>query len=287
MDPTGFGPSDPFLRTAAEKHFGTAFDKPKIKIGQEIDAKLGWTPSLFFSAKQFVIIAAEVSERPYPMILRIRHANIVNVHVPIIVYSVCPEEAFLRKEAQKEVEELKSHGFGLLTVNEAGEVNKRHGCIPLIQHISEDEMTLEIKVLPKAIRLRFKEAFDVYQGSATSGVQEASEIVEDLVNGAIKHCVKTGLLKPDVLKVKSAAIAVDHLFTIPKLKNKDACHGGLRYYISTYRNKAHHAPKTKADAYKKSAYCRDGFKGAVDHSKSLCDELKKAGIPARLGSQTP
>lgn len=239
---------------------------------------------MHFAPTKYLIVAVEASEKPYPDILRIRYPDILNIHIPIAVYCCCPEEAYLKKEHQKDIKDLRAHGFGLLTVDEDGNVTERFDCIPLIQHISESEIEGEIKSLPKAIRLRFREAYKKYNGHPVSGLQDVTEIVEDIVYGAIQHAVKKKMLDDKVLKETSATKSVRNLFGAPPLENKHACQGGLTYFFSKYRNVAHHSPKSRKQAYEKFMNCREGFRAAITHSKEFCDALEDAGIPRKLAS---
>lgn len=281
---TGYGPSDKFLGEAAIVHLRALYEKPTIRINEEIDSKLRWRPTLNFAPDKFRIIAVEASEKPYPDILRITYPDIINVHVPIAVYSCCPEESYLKKEHQKDIKAMRAHGLGLITVDEDGNVTDRFGCIPLIQHISESEIEAEIKKLPKPVRLRFKEAYSKYSGNPVSGLQDATEIVEDLVHGAIQQAVKKKELAEKTLGETSATKAVTVLFTVPSISSNHGCRAGLTHFFATYRNVAHHSPKSRIQAYNKFMKCREGFRAAIDRSKEFCGVLKDAGLAPKLAS---
>ena len=132
---SGYTGSERKLAQVAENYFNRIRENPSIKKGEQIDSKLSWKPSLHFQGFKHETIAVEASETPYPAILKTIHADIINVQIPIVVYCICPEDAFLLKSNQVDIKNLENHGYGLLTVNDAGEVKRRHACITLIQHI--------------------------------------------------------------------------------------------------------------------------------------------------------
>src|ERR1700733_8871527 len=133
---------------------------------------------MYFKINDHLTVIAEVSETPYPLIFHLRRLDILNLEVPISIYCVCPEEAYLDDQAA--AKELMSHGCGLLTVSVDGKVQRRSSCIPLVQQITDKEFKTEIMGLPPIIRRRLAEAFDRYNHNAASGVADITEVMEGL-----------------------------------------------------------------------------------------------------------
>src|SRR3954469_2303825 len=117
MKSAGLATSAPTLIEAAKTYFDEKYENPPMKVGEEIEPDLRWSPSIHFQASEHLTVAVEVTESPYPSILRLRHAEITTLPRPIAVYSVCPEEEFLKQENQAEIRQLKSHGYGLISVD--------------------------------------------------------------------------------------------------------------------------------------------------------------------------
>ncbi|MEM8541428.1 MAG: hypothetical protein AAGF25_10785, partial [Pseudomonadota bacterium] len=141
-----------FLKDSAKSYFADYYQNPTIKIDQELDRNLNWTPSLQFKVQTHLTVLAEISENPYPQILSMRRMDILDLNFPISVYCVCPEEAYLTSGGHSEAKKLIEHGFGLLTVNSLGAVQRVSSCIPLIQRISEVDFNSELKGLTPTVR---------------------------------------------------------------------------------------------------------------------------------------
>jgi len=278
MAANGLTRSESFLLKAAAKHFRREYAGPPLAISEEIDPKLRWRPSLHFKPSNDQTIAAEASETPYPEIFRLRHADILDVHMPISVYCICPEETFLDSTKQREVRDLQSHGYGLLTVDHQGKVLKRFGCIPLVQHISKAEFEAEIRDIPKKIQLRLKEAFDTYCQNAGSGVKELTEIVEGIVLNVGKKVAKRGWIDRGILKKGSASKILDAMLEAKQCRNALHSIAGARSYIKDYRHIAHHFPRNKRQAYTKYRTCQHAFREGIKRIRSFRDALKHLGM---------
>lgn len=275
MPHIGFATGETVLVEAARLYFVEQYEGPTIHEDKEISAELEWTPHLYFHPKRTMTIAAEVGETPYPQILQMRVADIINVQMPIAVYSICSYDVFA--ENPREVKRLREHGYGLLTVNTNGEVTRQFGCIPLIQHYPENEFSEDIKKLPRANKLAFKEAYDVYREKAAAGLMEAGAIVENLVNGATKQAVAKGWLEAPALDL-SLARKVDELASLSQFSDQTAAFGGVRWVIKNYRNIAGHPARSRKAAYDKFRQCRRGFQQCIEVSASFCASLKQVGL---------
>ena len=277
MSEVGFTSSDKILAEAAAKYFRGIYERARMRFREVVIAELGWEPSLHFKANDHLTIIVEASETPYPQILRLRHAEVLSVHMPISVYCMCPEEAYLQESKQPDVNNLRSHGYGLLTADKKGKVTKRFGCIPLIQHLPESEFTTEIKDLPIGTRVRIKEAFESYNQNAGGGVRELTEIMEGLVLDAGKKMAsKTWIDK----KATQGPLAdmLDAMAATPKCRNAAAAIGGARSYMSEYRNPSHHPPRNEREAYTKYRDCLHAFRDGIKTIQKFRSAMKNLGI---------
>jgi len=269
------------LLAAAKRFFAGHYEAATIEVGTAIDDDLHWQPSLHFDASDHLIIAAEMSDTPYPPILGLRHADLMNLDLPIAVYCVCPEDAFLSKDAQPDVRLLQAHGYGLITVNRDHHSTRRFSCIPLIQHIPESEFKNEIDGLPKKLRVRTRDAFDKYRNNAVSGLQDLSEIVEGLIYSAAKGAVKEGWATKSLL-TKGTADVLDHLATIKECKPAGASIGGVRGFVKQYRNPSHHFPKNKKQALHKYRSAQHGFRDGLKQIPAFRDAMAGIGIKVSI-----
>jgi len=269
-----FGQSDSFLKEAALKYFQGKYEKPKIEIDEVIDSKLRWRPNFSFKFTNHLTILAEVSENPYPNIFKLNHAEINNIYKPISIFCVCPLASYLTK--QSEVKKLRSHGYGLLTVDSEGHVEKQIQPIPLIQHIPENEFLEEIKSFPKRIRLLLKEAFDRYNHAPGAGIQELSQTIEGFIHIAGKKAYQKELITS--VNGDDCASILDKMSASIKFKDAMAGIGGIRSYMKEYRNPAHHTPRNPKQAHKKYIECQHAFRDGIKKLNSFRIALKNLGI---------
>ncbi len=251
-----------------------------MTVGQPLDPRLGWVPTFFFTINDHVTVACEVSETPYPIILGMRRKDIEDVSNPIAVYSICSEEAYLTK--QTDAKDIMKHGFGLLTVDSNGKAQLRSGCIPLIQQISQATFKAEIDALPQKVKRRLAEAFDRYKQSAPSGVADLSEVVEGMVLRAGLDAVRQTWINANKARPGYSAATIDALLGVPQAVPAAAALGGVRSFISVYRNASHHFPKNKKQAHIKYQTCKHAF---IEGVKQICqfrDAMKLIGLSGLL-----
>lgn len=278
MSWSGLTHGEMILANAAVEYFETRFEATSIKTFEELDSRLGWRPSLHFQRSKYITVVAEVSEdTPYPEIFRLRHAEILATQRPISVYSVCAEETCLRQEQQAEVQCLQDHGFGLLSVSSTGKVTVRFHCIPLIQHIPEEELVEEMRGLPQKIRAEIRDCYERYKNDAVSGLEGITALVEALVNCAGRRAVSRGWISKTQLGTNSAGI-LDNLSTLNECKNARGAIGGVRGYMSEYRNVAHHAPRSKKQAHKRYRDCHNGFREGIRKTRTFREAFKNIGV---------
>ncbi|MFT3976582.1 MAG: hypothetical protein QM688_05635 [Sphingomonas bacterium] len=270
----GITSANAFLRDAVKSYLITTYDHPPIKLDEEIDPNLGWRPSLNSPINNHLMVI-EASEKVYPLIFRMRRAEMAEVQSPIAVYCVCPEEAYLQN--QKDAQDLEKHGFGLFTVNGEGQAIKKFAAIPIAQHITENDYAADVKRLPPKIRRMAKASFETYRGNSPAGVASLSEIVEGVILKAAKEAAKKGWMSTSEASSGLAAV-VDKMKAKPQFNGANAALSSAQAFISRYRNASHHFPKNSKQAHLKYRDCRHGFLDGLRHIQALHDAMKAAGL---------
>lgn len=271
---------DKFLIESAIRYFNDRYQYPNVRNGEEVEKGFSWRPTFHFKIFQHLTVAAEISEKPYPMILSLRHADIMSLDIPMSIYVVCTEESY--KADIGEAKRLMNDGYGLITVAADGNVFKQNNCIPLIQRIAPKEFKSSIKSLPKAIRARLSESYNIYENNAPAGVTHITEVMEGLVLKAGKDAVQKKWITSADIKSGSARILGALRGSGTHLKNASAAIGGAESYISQYRNIAHHYPNNAKKAAKKYRDCRHGFLDGIRKIEFFRDAVRSAGLSGRL-----
>jgi hypothetical protein len=269
-----------FLREAARTYFANHYQNPAIKLDEQVDPKLFYSPSMQFKIHSHLLVLVEVSETPYPAILGLRRTDIEDLQVPIAVYCVCPEEAYLANQA--DAKRLISHGFGLVTISSDGQAQRRAISIPLIQRISEDEFKNEVKSLPPAVRRRLVESYDRYNHSAPTGVADVAEVIEGFILKAGKEAVKKAWIPAAKAKPGQPAATLDAMQASPQFITAAADIGSVRWYVSEYRNTSHHFPKNKAQAAVKYRDCRHAFIDGLKRINTFRNAMKARGLSGTI-----
>ncbi len=282
MFSSGLTSGEKTLRDAAQRFFEDRYEKPKIHVNEELHKDLSWTPALRFTVNDHINVFVEVSETgPYPQIVQMRLANVLEFPEPISVYAVCPEEMILTPKQRSEIKKMRAHGYGLLTVNNTGEVNLEFTASPLVQGITKAKYKMLINGLPKSIRQQIGQAYEDYNSKPVNGVSKITEVIEGLVNQAGLDAVKKGYLtKPDL--GSTVADSLDALHKTKQCRDARAAIGGVRNHHSTYRNLAHHWPKNKKKAHKKYADCRHAFMAGLRNIKQFREAMKNNGLSGNL-----
>ena len=251
-------------------------------VEKEMHRNLEWTPALRFVLHGHINVFVEPSENgPYPRILKLRHADVLEFPQPIEIYAVCPEDAITNPAQQTERRRLQAHGFGLLTVNQENEAVRIFSATPLVQVISRSEFSDTTKGLPAKIRQSVSEAFEDYEHRPVSGVKSLSETIEGLVQKAGTDAVKKGYISRNKLG-NGLAEVLDALHDITQLNGIRPEIGGVRSYVSVYRNLSHHWPKNKAKSYQKYTECRHAFLDGIKHVIRFGEGAKKVGLSGNL-----
>ena len=267
-----FDTLDARLKTIAEKalkYFTSKYGNNGVKTDTGIAPEIGWTPTFYLRPGGFRIVAVEVADNLYPQALRIGATDIQRYDgAPISVYQVCSLQVYQGDKNQTNINLLLRHGFGIVTVDDNGNVKPQHKCIPLAQHISEEELKSELSGLNKALRMLFEQAHSTYLTNEGQGLQQAGQIVEAMVSSIAKRAAKKNVITMAQATGKLADV-IDYLYAAKGFKNHRAALGGARDFVKDFRNVASHPPKNAKEATKKVKKCRTGFLDAVGIAKKL------------------
>ena len=269
-----------YLRNAAQGFFNDLYAKPRMHLDSPLHNDIQWTPALRFTISGYINVFVEVSETsPYPVVLKLRIAAVRNFPLPIAIYTICPEDAYLAR--RQEVARLKTDGIGLITVNKDGQANREFSTIPLIQIISRLDFKNETKGLPTTYLQPLSEVFEDYSNKPLNGVKSLTEIVEGMVMRAGEDAVEKRILSKSNLG-NSTASALEALYDAPKCKYARVGIGGVRSFYSVYRNPSHHWPRKKNEAYEKHTNCRHGFLEGIKQIKLFRKALRNVGLSGGL-----
>jgi hypothetical protein len=265
-----------FLQKGAIAFFKGHYQNPDIRIQQPVNASLNWVPSFHFRVHDHLLIAVEASEAVYPMILSLRRVDLEKLQFPIAVYSVCPEEAYVRD--QTEAKRLMSHGYGLITIDSAGMATRRASSIPILQQIHAEEFQHELAGLPLKYRQRLARAYEAYCQNAPLGVGDITEVMEGMVLKAGQAAAKKTWIQSNQAKPGQSANTLAAMQKAAQLGHCAAAIGGAQSYISVWRNTSHHFPKNPAKAAQKYRACRHGFLEGIRQIKAFRESMKTAGF---------
>lgn len=240
-----------------------------LHVEQGINDDIMWRPTFFLKPGRFRIIAVEVEDNLYPQSLKGAAHEISHFNFPISVFQACTLDAFQNDPRQANINLLKKHGFGIITVDDSGVVTIQHNCVPLAQHISPDLFERDIKDLSRSLKVSFHAAYDVYKTNETQGLQDAGQIVEAIVTCIASHAVKKGIFAQNIM-TKPLASRIDDMYAHSLFNNYRATLGGARDFIQEYRNTASHPADTAKKAADKIRKCRTGFLDAI----VICTKLK-------------
>lgn len=277
-----FTSGDEYLLNAAHQHFRNRYGNPQMYWQRSLHPDLPWVPALRFIIHQHIHVFVEPSQTtPYPQILKIRSADVRHFPQPIQIYSVCPEDCTTSSSQKAEMKRLQEHGYGLVTVNSDGERHRVFSATPLVQVIPRPEFNAEIRGLTGNIRRRISEAFEIYQSNPANAVQSLSEVIEGMATKAGTDAVKAGYLTNNQLRANIAA-SLDAMHDVPQLTAARAAIGGVRSYISEYRNLSSHWPRSRAQAHKKYAECRHAFLDGIKHIHRFRFAMRNANLTGNL-----
>ena len=282
MPEVGLTSGEQFLRDSTQKYFENVYGGPEMHCNEQVHKDLGWIPALWFTIHEHMTICVEPSEDSlYPRILEIKANDVRRFSRPITIYVVCTEEVARAASHKPERKRLENDGFGLIVIDGSGEARRELVAIPLIQIISKPEFSGEVNGLPTRLKRRVSEAYEDYCGKPVNGVRTLSEVVEGLVESAGRDAVRKGYIQAAQGK-GGVADTLDALYGAEQCKNARAEIGGVRSYVSKYRNLSHHWPRTPARAYKKYADCRHAFLDGLKHIQEFRRAMMGVGLSGRL-----
>jgi hypothetical protein len=259
------------LRTVATQalaHCKARYGHNGLKVEEGIDPQIGWRPTFFLKPSKFRIIAVEVEDLLYPEGLKGAAHDISHYDFPISVYQACSLDAYQADPKQERIGRLKRHGFGIMTVDDAGVVVVQHACIPLMQFIPPDILDTAISKLKSGLKVRFRDAYESYCINEGQGLQQAGQLVEALVLSIAKSAVKSGAVQ--IGANEALATVIDKLYAVGIFSPHRAALGGARDFVKEFRNTASHAPRGAKQAAEKIRKCRIGFLDSV----SVCEKLQ-------------
>lgn len=252
-----------------------------VKLDQGIDDAIMWRPSFYLKVGKFKLIAVEVEDKLYAGSLKGAAHDISHFDFPIAVYQACTLEVYLSDPKHKNINLLKSHGFGIITVDEDGNTVIQHSCVPLAQHISPESFERSISNLTPQLKVAFRSAYAVYQTNETQGLQDAGQIVEAILTAISEQAVKKGDLTPASPK-QALANRIDDMYSEQKLAGHRAALGGAREFVQEFRNTASHPAKSAKQAAEKIRKCRTGFLDAISVAVKLRTLAKAKGYPIKV-----
>jgi len=259
------------------------YGKTGFKLQSELDSDLNWRPTIQLKTSRFTTMGVEVSEILYPQLLKgVSHDLVADFSdTPVVVCVACPLAVYQADSRQAVVSKLKSHGFGIITADDQGNVIEQVKAIPLIHHISEADFLAKIHDLNPTVRVQARQAYDTYRVNSYQGLQDVAQVIEGLIFGFAKGARKKGW----IASVKSdAAFVLDDLFASSnnKLQSQRAVIGGARSFVKFYRNMSSHPPKTTKDAAKLVKECRGGFFQALQVADQLSTAMRNCQLTIRL-----
>lgn len=258
-----------------------------LKIEASFSLHVNWKPTIQLKSGTVELIVVEVSETPYPPVMKYAVADLLNYEAnrAIRAYHACPLSVFQSNgsDVRRAFRDLKEHGFGLYTVDDNGHVEEQFAASVLIHHVSKSRFDELVKALPIDVRRPLNKAYEVYRTEARQGLQFAGQVVEGLVHVLAAESRVRGWLSSNS-ENSSAADLIDSLYGVntKPLKDHRATLGGVRSFIKRDRNSSSHPAKSKKIASRSSVTAKQGFESAMQVCAELCSARKKLKISRKL-----
>jgi hypothetical protein len=198
----------------------------------------------------------------YPEILKGAAHDFNHFNGPVVVYQACPLDVYQAEPQQAKINQMREHGFGIITVDNDGRTTVQSLGIPIAQNISLAQLEAELNGLAKPFRMLFKEAHNVYRTGIVAGLQQAGQIVEGLIRSFAAAAAKDGLIAPPAPDAALATV-LDALSVPNALKAHTAAFGEARGFIKNYRNASSHPAASAKQAAERIRKCRATFLEAV------------------------
>ncbi len=257
-----------------------------FKENCEISPSISWRPTLQITINTHSTIAFELNEKVFPPIISLSRMGIVNTNQPISVYSVCQEEVYIKSIG--DYRNLKKEGFGLITIDDSGNVTLHNNAIPLAQFIPKSKFDDLARGIPVNVRQRVKTAFDAYNQHPISGLEEITKIIEGLTYSAARSLVTKGKMDSYRSSISLAKLLARMLNKASEdrspLGGQLAVIAGFQSHVKAFRNPSHHEPKSKKQAKKVITECEGGFTEGVRKISDFISSFKHIGIIVKLNS---
>lgn len=267
------------LVNAAVHFLQQRFTNPPMKFGESFRADLEWTPPVTIKANNHLNVFIQPSEeKVYPLIMQLRHADLLAMPDPIAVYAICPEEITHNAEQKRQIKKLEAHGYGLIVVPIDGEPEIKIEAIPLIQHISDEVFNNQCVGLPVLFRRELNEAFRIYKQNPVLGLKHECDFIEGLVVKSGIDAAKKGWIETKYKKTQTISSILDALTGTVQMSSSLASLGAMRAFIQMHRNTNAHFPKNKSQAIKKYRNCRHAFIDGIEKIGLFRDQMRKAGL---------
>lgn len=243
-------------------HCRHQFGSAGLVTEQGISPKIGWRPSFYCRSTKTLIVAVEVAENLYPEVLKGAAHDISFYEAPIAVYQACSLDAYQGDRQQMKVNALREHGFGIMTVDDAGLTMIQHPATPLAQHISSQQLESAIQPLLPKLKVAFREAYATYKTNIGQGLQQAGQVVESMVGAISAQSAKNGHISMTAARGNVASV-IDSLYQEDRFKDQRAELGAARAFVNEFRNSASHPAKTPKQAAERMRKCKQGFQDAI------------------------
>jgi hypothetical protein len=226
-----------------------------------------------------VLVAVEVSETVFPEILRRRRAGLLRVKSPLTVYCVCPEEEY--QANPDDAYDLHENGIGLVTISADGRCHTHYEAVPLQQIILLEECEAEIEGLPKKLRQRLAESYQIYCRDPMAGVRDITETFEDVIKRAARGARQKGWITQ-----QHEEQALYNVLTVmerrPPMDQKARVLASARGFTDRYRNFNHHPAKTPKALLKRYREARHAFIEGLKQISDFRTAMADLGLQIRL-----
>jgi hypothetical protein len=215
-----------------------------------------------------LLVAVEVNDLLFPQVLKIAAHDIEHYDYPVAVYQACSLDVYQNDRGLKRVNDLREHGFGIITVDDAGgaQIHVRAG--PLGQFIPVGKLDLEMRTLPPTLKVRIRNAHATYETDIGQGLQAAGQIIEALIRCICRQAEAANLVAQNTSN-RDAAIVIDALWDAQPFHRHRAALGAARSFVRTYRNTASHPARTPQESAEKIRICKAGFFEALRVAREL------------------
>jgi hypothetical protein len=252
-----------------------------LRREQPIDDRIGWTPTFYMRPTRASIIAIEVGDVLFPELLKIAAHDIQRDNFPVAVYQACALDLYQKDPNFRKANLLREHGFGIITVDDAGNCIIQCRAEPLPQHIPTSNLEERLKPLTPRLKVKFRAAYATYQTNIGQGLQEAGQIVEALVDSVARQAEAAGVVPAGTIN-RSTADIIDELYPTGHFHNYRATLGAARDFARTYRNISSHPAGTPQELARKINRCKTGFFEALRIAGELRSMSQALSYPIRI-----